>query len=183
MEHTPLPMKDYVNEHLEATLELVELPGLTPYQKVRPRIVCADGISLSVQAGKYLYSTPRLDEMNHYVCVEVGYPDIEPPNTWREYAEEWTLKPFPRIKELVETIYRAVKSGLFGWDKKHGHGISKFIISHAWLQFIRGKARTTVYGYIPIKLVNQFIEEHGGTMIVTFTIRRNHEKAREPSNR
>ena len=150
-------MKDYVNEHLQATFEMEK-----GHQKIRDRLICVDGVDLSIQAGEYLYSTPRMDGMNHYVCVEVGYPSIRPPNTWRQYAEEWDLAPIPRIRALIGTVYYAIYSGLFGWSKKHGFGISKFTIRHAWEQFIKGKACVTIYPYIPIELVNEFIAEHGG---------------------
>jgi hypothetical protein len=37
-------------------------------------VVCQDGTSLSVQAGKYIYSTPRENNEKYYYKVEVGYP-------------------------------------------------------------------------------------------------------------
>jgi len=57
--------------------------------RTRPRIVCADGYSLSVQAGALLYSTPR-DDCGPWSHVEVGFPDAcpEPWETWRQYADE-----------------------------------------------------------------------------------------------
>lgn len=39
----------------------------------RPRIVCPDGFSLSVQASFYHYCTPR-DDYGPYYEVEVGFP-------------------------------------------------------------------------------------------------------------
>lgn len=52
---------------------------------VMPRIVCADGTTLSVQAGSALYSTPRTDR-GPYSAVEVGFPSSPPPSTWDEYS-------------------------------------------------------------------------------------------------
>lgn len=44
-------------------------------QKTRPRIVCKDGFSMSVQAGLYLYCTPRTDlSSGNYSAVEIGFP-------------------------------------------------------------------------------------------------------------
>lgn len=47
----------------------------SPHNK--PRIVCADGVSLSVQASSFHYSLPREngpeDWWNYYAEVEVGY--------------------------------------------------------------------------------------------------------------
>lgn len=58
-------MTDYVNDHL------AKHPG-----RVRPRLVCKDGWSLSVQAGDGLYCSPRMDNApKGYSCVEVGYPE------------------------------------------------------------------------------------------------------------
>ena len=91
---------------------------------VNPRIVCTDGVSLSVQAGVFLYSTPR-EDTGPYIELEVGFiraagqnPNngkvFTPPDTWRAYTADGDEFP------------------------------------------------TDVYGYIPIELVEEFIEEHGG---------------------
>ncbi len=56
-------LEDYVNAHF----------AKHPV-RVRPRIVCADGWSLSVQAGPGLYSNPK-EDADHYSLVEVGYPE------------------------------------------------------------------------------------------------------------
>lgn len=66
---------------------------ITPYN---PRITCADGVSLSVQASKFHYCSPRTDEGNHwtdYFNVEVGFItdadglEFTPPASWSEYAD------------------------------------------------------------------------------------------------
>lgn len=56
-------MTDYVNNHL------ARHPG-----RVRPRLVCADGFSLSIQAGEGLYSSPP-GATTGCTSVEVGYPE------------------------------------------------------------------------------------------------------------
>ena len=53
-----------------------------------PRLVLADGVSLSVQASKHSYSSPR-DNYGPYTKVEVGFPSETPPEAWKEFAEEW----------------------------------------------------------------------------------------------
>ena len=50
------------------------------------RVVCADGASVSIQAGAGIYSTPR-DNVGPYTHVEAGFPSVDPPPSWREYAE------------------------------------------------------------------------------------------------
>ena len=67
--------------------------NITPYN---PRITCADGVSLSVQASKFHYCSPRTDDPNHwtdYFDVEVGFirdadgNAFTPPANWSEYAD------------------------------------------------------------------------------------------------
>ena len=49
-------------------------------------IVCADGTKLSVQASHTHYCDPRNDE-GPYSTVEVGYPTVTPPRSWKPYAD------------------------------------------------------------------------------------------------
>jgi hypothetical protein len=49
--------------------------------EVRPRVVCADGYSVSIQASENHYCSPRvtfypLRCWNHYDEVELGYPNM-----------------------------------------------------------------------------------------------------------
>lgn len=60
-------------------------------RKVVPRIVCRDGVSLSVQASKYAYCSPR-DDNGDWFRFEVGFPSIELPESWREYADQESMK-------------------------------------------------------------------------------------------
>lgn len=80
---------------------------------LRPRIQCADGFSISVQAYSGAYCTPRND-IGPYTEVELGYPSAVPPDYILEYAEEVN------------------------------------------------KPTDTVYAYVPINLVWQMLQEHGG---------------------
>lgn len=65
---------------------------MTPYQPVAPRIVCANGTSLSVQASRTHYCHPRRD-FGPYEAVEVGFIQdkdgnpLSPPASWRPFAE------------------------------------------------------------------------------------------------
>ena len=72
-----------VREFLEMTNNIINCGfNDSPYylQQVRPRIVCADGFEMSVQAGSHWYCYPRANLRDgNYSEVEVGYPsDIEP---------------------------------------------------------------------------------------------------------
>lgn len=58
--------------------ELLALTKVEKYEFIdikdkTPRIVCMDGSSLSVQAGEFLYCSPR-ENVGPYDQVEVGYP-------------------------------------------------------------------------------------------------------------
>ena len=65
------------------------IPCLGPFKRATPHVLCADGESLSVQAGYYLYSTPK-DNVGPYTEVEVGFPSVSPPDTWAEYFDgDW----------------------------------------------------------------------------------------------
>jgi hypothetical protein len=80
------------------------------------RITCKDGESLSVQASEGHYCKPRRNR-GPYFCVEVGFPTVEPPETWKEYFDG-------------------------DWDSQD--------------------RAASVYGYVPIDLVVDFINAHGG---------------------
>jgi len=95
-----------INDYIEKN----HMPGaLTMTAKVR----CKDGFTVSVQASKFHYCTPREDR-GPYSHVELGFPSAEPPPYVLAYAEN-----------------QEIPTG-------------------------------TVYGYVPVELVEQMIEEHGG---------------------
>ena len=96
------------------------LSGSYTFKEIAERITCQDGESLSVQAGRMLYSTPR-DDVGPYCAVEVGFPSVSPPESWREYFDG-------------------------DWDTEHHTG--------------------SVYGHVPVGLVEEFLEAHGGEAIV-----------------
>lgn len=77
-----------------------------------PPVVCADGLTLSVQASRYHYCAPR-DSEGPWFKVEVGFPSAECP-------------------ELME-----------------------------WCESPESPTQT-VYGYVPIEVVEKLIDAHGG---------------------
>ena len=64
-----------------------------------PRLILADGVSLSVQASEHSYSSPR-DNKGPYTKVEVGFPSETPPEAWKEFAEEWD-KPMNTVYSYI----------------------------------------------------------------------------------
>jgi hypothetical protein len=80
------------------------------FQETRPRIVCKDGFSMSVQAGYYLYSIPRIDmKSGNYEAVEIGFPS-EKEELICEYAEDssdYTETVYPYVPiEIVEQVIK-----------------------------------------------------------------------------
>ena len=81
---------------------------------IRPRIVCNDGFSFSVQASVGAYCSPRLMlEDGCYYEAEIGFPSIEEPLI-NQYAED------------------------------------------------HGDYTKTVYGWVPIFIIDEVIQKHGG---------------------
>ena len=85
----------------------------------RPRVICADGFTVSVQAGRGMYSTPR-EDADRYDAVELGYPS--------EADEQ--LMPYAETPE---------------------------------------RPTDTVYGYVPVELVDSVMEKHGGIVGADFS--------------
>lgn len=103
-----------VKEFLATTIKSRKNPRLI-IQENRPRLLCNDGFSISVQASKFHYCRPRLDGAQDYEAVELGYPSDED-ELINDYAED-------------------------------------------------DDYTNTVYGYVPIEVVEKLIEKHGGIKI------------------
>lgn len=99
------------NEYLEKHASFKKVAGYT-FKNIASRMECNDGFSMSVQAGRHLYSTPR-EDYGPYLDVEVGFPSQQEP-LLMEYAEE------------------------------------------------ADKPTATVYGYVPVEVVDAVIAKHGG---------------------
>ena len=101
-----------INEFMRKHRKVTIING-TRYQDITPHIVCGDGLKMSVQAGGFLYCSPRVDGASHYDSVEIGFPS-------------------ERIEEIME----------WAEDAKH--------------------PTDTVYGWVPVDIVDAVIEKHGG---------------------
>ena len=83
-----------VNNYLELLQRHLSSPRRPGYPL--PGITCADGFTMSVQAGLFTYCSPRND-VGPWVEVEVGYPSSPEPMLF-EYAEtpgDWTNTVYP----------------------------------------------------------------------------------------
>jgi hypothetical protein len=123
--------------------------------EIPPRIICNDGESLSVQASDGYYSSPRLNGDYTFSHVEVGYPSVRPSSDWEPYfdAGQWNslgiLGFFQSINKNWDMIWYSVKS------KNWRMLFSCYLTT-------RDNATNSVYGYIPVELVEEFINSHGG---------------------
>lgn len=84
---------------------------------IKPAITCKDGTTLSVQASKYHYCSPRGDcfaSWDQYSLVEVGFitndgEPVTPPEEWREYSSDcefpsdvYAYVPTELVEALIE---------------------------------------------------------------------------------
>lgn len=104
---------DRINEYLKETRRVDKLYDGSEYELNRPRLVCADGFSVSVQASEYHYCWPRINGAEKYESVELGYPNLED-TLITDYAED------------------------------------------------DDRLTDTVYGYVPVHIVCELVEKHGG---------------------
>lgn len=91
------------------------------YNVCRPRVRCADGYTVSVQAGAGIYSDPRADAAK-YRKVELGYPSILDPElaNWAEDPNTCdTVFAFVPV-DLVDMIC-AKHGGIVGADFSNDH--------------------------------------------------------------
>lgn len=79
------------NYHLSSLLKLE-----TPYIQIRPRIICSDGFSVSIQASTYHYCIPR-NNIGPYTHFELGFPS-EIVDDWIPYCEGHSESEDPREK-------------------------------------------------------------------------------------
>ena len=96
-------------------------------QVTRPRIVCKDGFSMSVQAGEAIYCMPRVNlSSGGYAEVEIGFPS-EKEDLICQYAEcssDYTETVYPYVPvELVEKVIEK-HGGIVELAKENEHDIS-----------------------------------------------------------
>lgn len=66
----------------------------TPYIQIRPRIICSDGFSVSIQASCFHYCIPR-NNLGPYTHFELGFPS-EIVDDWIPYCEGSAESEDPR---------------------------------------------------------------------------------------
>lgn len=92
-----------LNEFLKANIGFNQY-GSHQFKLVMPVITCKDGFTISVQASKNHYCSPRTDG-GPYTQVECGYPSGPVSEALKEYADDpddhSTIYPFVPI-HIVE---------------------------------------------------------------------------------
>jgi len=103
--------------HRRPIIELIDDHGQPVVVRMvpqMPRLILADGVSLSVQASEYSHSSPR-DNKGPYTKVEVGFPSETPPEAWKEFAEDWnepTNTIYGRIPLTMVLLYIGAHGGI-----------------------------------------------------------------------
>lgn len=129
-----------LNYWLKETINIITLGPGHYYQEVRPRIVCNDGYSVSVQASEYMYCEPRYTQWRN----EDGWQVIN--------GNYYSSSKTPRNFETDHfTPYESVE---LGYPLEADELIYKYAEGDEYAE--------TVYGYVPVKIVEQLIEKHGG---------------------
>jgi hypothetical protein len=87
------------------------------YKAFTPTVVCADGTTLSVQASRAHYSSPR-EDTGPYTAVEVGFPSSVMPKLLR-YAEDPEQDPTRTVYPFVPLVVVAAAIDRRGGLKEH----------------------------------------------------------------
>jgi hypothetical protein len=130
-----------LNYWLKETIDIEDFLGMSIcYQKVRPRIICQDGYSVSVQASEHMYCEPRYTQWQN----EDGWNVIN--------GNNWLSSDTPSNFETDHfTPYESVE---LGFPSEADDLIYEYAEGNDYT--------STVYGYVPVKIVEQLIEKHGG---------------------
>lgn len=107
---TTLPIEELERLRNASFLELFDLRPKDFILRSLPRLILKDGSSVSVQAHKYMYCTPKDDE-GPYSTVEVGFPEPLPSESWDSYRENGI---FANVPIFLVAAYIAGHGGIDG---------------------------------------------------------------------
>lgn len=129
-----------LNNWLKETINVVAIVPGHYHQEVRPRILCNDGYSVSVQASAHTYCKPRYTQ----------WPDEDGWNVTN--GNYWMSGETPRhFKTDHFTPYESVE---LGFPSEEDELIYDYSEGDDYIG--------TVYAQVPVKIVEQLIEKHGG---------------------
>jgi len=87
--------------------------------KLNPLVVCADGFSMSVQANRGAYCSPRVEGAQRYTTVEIGFPSEAEP-LLMQYMESGYRDPDER-EDPTQSVYPFVPASVVSLViAKHG---------------------------------------------------------------
>lgn len=93
-----------IYDWLKATQSILMISG-RQYQEVRPLLVCKDGVSMSVQASQFHYSTPRDNDSEDYTHIEVWcLRGTKPTPALLDYGDgedPWAYVPIGVIIDMI----------------------------------------------------------------------------------
>lgn len=129
-----------LNYWLKETINVISVGTEHFYQEVRPRIVCNDGYSVSVQASEHMYCEPRYTQWQN----EDGWQVIN--------GNYYASSEIPRNFETDHfTPYESVE---LGFPSEPDELIYEYAEGDKYIDM--------VYGYVPVNVVEQLVEKHGG---------------------
>lgn len=129
-----------LNYWLKETIHVIGLAPEYCFQEVRPRIVCNDGYSVSVQASEHMYCEPRYTQWQN----EDGWQVINGDYLWACST--------PRNFETDHyTPYESVE---LGYPSEEDELINEYAEGDDYTN--------TVYSYVPVNVVEQLVKKHGG---------------------
>ena len=130
----------WLKETIDMDIITDMISGIHAYQKVRPRIACNDGFSVSVQASEFSYCHPSYTQWQN----EDGWQVIN--------GEYYLSSKTPRSFETDHYIpYESVE---LGYPSEEDELINEYAEGDDYTN--------TVYGYVPVDIVEKLIEKHGG---------------------
>ena len=90
--------------------------------RLRERVICADGFSMSVQAHDGAYCTPRVDDAERYTAVEVGFPSRTEPllMQWCEAPERPTETVYAWVPSQTVSLVLAAHGGIVSGEVPPG---------------------------------------------------------------
>ena len=90
--------------------------------KLKEKVVCADGFTMSVQAHAGAYCLPKMTDAPVYLKVEVGFPNIEEPllMKWAEEADKPTDTVYGWVPVRVVTYVIAKHGGIVSGEVPRG---------------------------------------------------------------
>lgn len=127
------------------------------YTATRPYVKCADGYTISIQAGEGLYSRPRSVLLSGmYSAVELGFPN--------QYDAD--LDPY------VEGLYASVGKNLIrmpeesaGFLDRRGVAYTRSTDPQTGEPFLIAlHQETSVFPYTPVEVIEKVLAKHGGVV-------------------